>query len=63
MKLIMIDQAHKSRRRTLPTVIEDLLYVVATVIAIVAMLATVVDVISIPDSAPHAINNQQPLQD
>lgn len=53
MKLIMIDQAHKSRRSPVSTIAEDLLYIIATVITIVALLVIVVDVISISDNAPQ----------
>ena len=54
MKLIMIDQAHKSRRSPSSTVAEDLLYIIATIITIVALLVIVVDVISVSDKAPQA---------
>ena len=53
MKYIMIDQAHKNRRSPLSILAEDLLYIIATVITIVALLVIVVDVISVTDNAPQ----------
>lgn len=67
MKMIMIDQVHRSNRRlsTVTPTLEDIICVVVVAVAIVAVLATIVDVISIDDGGDIQPSNysSQPLQD